>query len=91
MTRLTAAICCFGLSGLFAWISSSASSAALNARARATDFGAILMMREPVTDNGLARYAMFASILMLLIGVGLIAATLLWKTTQSTTPPASSK
>jgi hypothetical protein len=71
MTRLTAAICCFGLSGFFAGISGSASSAALNARAHATQSGLILMMRQPpAPDNGLAGFAMFASVLILIIGVG---------------------
>jgi TRAP-type C4-dicarboxylate transport system permease small subunit len=91
MTRLTAAICCFGLSGLFAWISGSTSSAALNARAHATETGALLMMQHPVRDNGLAGFAMFASILMLIIGGCLMAATLWRKTTQPTTPPPLSK
>ena len=92
MTRLTASICCFGLSALFAWISGSASSAALKARAHATYAGAALMMRQPMPNTGLADFAMLASILMLIIGVGcLIAAMLGRKTTQLTTPPASSK
>lgn len=79
VTRLTAAICCFGLSALFAWISGSVSSAALNARARVTDYGFVLMQNHPVADNGLARFAMLASILMLLIGIGCLIASMFRK------------
>jgi hypothetical protein len=50
--------------------------------------GAVLMMRQPVSDNGLAGYAMFASILMLTVGIGLVVATLREKNPQSTTPAA---
>jgi predicted lipid-binding transport protein (Tim44 family) len=77
MTRLTAAVCCFALSGFFAWVSGSVSSAALNARAHATSTGAFLMVQQPVSDNGLAGFAMFASILMLLIGIGCLIASML--------------
>jgi hypothetical protein len=74
MTKLTAAICCFALSGLFAWISSTSTASALSARAHATQSGFILMLKQPTPDYGIAGFSMFAAVAMLVLGVGCLIA-----------------
>jgi hypothetical protein len=81
VTRLTAAICCFALSGFFAWVSSSANSALLTARAHATAYG-YMLLSEQSSDSGIANFAMLAAVAMLLIGIGCLIASMFRKSAK---------
>jgi hypothetical protein len=74
MTKLAAAICCFALSWLFAWVSSTSTASALSARAHATQSGFVLLLKQPTPDYGIAGFSMFAAVAMLVIGVGCLVA-----------------
>jgi len=76
MNKLTAGICCFALSALFAWVSASIASSAASARAHATTVGAYLMMQNPSSDNGIAIVATVATVVMLIVGLFCIIAGL---------------
>lgn len=77
MTKLAASICCFALSCLFAWISSTSTASTLSARAHATQAGFVLMLRQPTADHGIAAFAMFAAVAMLAIGIGCLIVAVL--------------
>lgn len=69
MNKLTAGVCCFALSAIFAWVSASIASNAAAARLHATTVGAYLTMQHPTSDNGIAIVATVAAILMLIVGL----------------------
>jgi hypothetical protein len=76
MNKLGAAVSCFALSAVFAWISSSSTASALNARSHATSYGLALMLKQPPQDNGIAGFTLFAAFAMLLIGAGCLIAAM---------------
>ena len=69
MNKLTAGVCCFALSGFFAWIAASTIQNAVSARAHATTVGAYLMMDDGPPTNLIANLAMVAAILMVIVGL----------------------